>query len=173
MRRTGMIRAWSTGPQPRLGCARLIEERQETLQAALNGCCPKQPSEALMLFACERPVCATRGHSITAHSATPSPSDQAPPMQRAAINQLSNGIALRSRSCIVQRRRTSQKIVTWCPGRESHAITDTTNCCLSFAWWCERSAGWPGPCHAIFPSGRNLASRTPIGRRLFVLGGVG
>jgi hypothetical protein len=102
-----------------------------------------------------------------------SPSDQAPPMQRAAINQLSNGIALRSRSCIVQRRRTSQKIVTWCPGRESHAITDTTNCCLSFAWWCERSAGWPGPCHAIFPSGRNLASRTPIGRRLFVLGGVG
>jgi hypothetical protein len=30
-----------------------------------------------------------------AHSANePSPSDQAPPMQRAAINQLSNGIAL-------------------------------------------------------------------------------
>jgi len=41
----------------------------------------------------------------------PSPSDQAPPMQRAAINQLSNDIALPNRSCIVQYRRKSRNIV--------------------------------------------------------------
>jgi transposase len=45
-------------------------------------------------------------HSISAHYANePSPSDQAPPMQRAAINRLSNGIALPNRGCIVQCRR--------------------------------------------------------------------
>ncbi len=55
-------------------------------------------------------------NSITAHSATsPSPSDQAPPMQRAAINQLSNGIALPNRSCIVQCRRKSRNIVALVP----------------------------------------------------------
>jgi hypothetical protein len=58
------------------------------------------------------------GHSITVHSANePSPSDQAPPKQRAAINQLSSDIALRNRSCIVQYRRISQNIVAWCQGR--------------------------------------------------------
>jgi hypothetical protein len=28
----------------------------------------------------------------------------------------------------------------WCPGRESYATTDTTNRCLSLAWWLERLA---------------------------------
>src|SRR3981189_2633437 len=32
----------------------------------------------------------------------------------------------------------------WCPGRESYAITDTTNRCLSLVWWRERSAWWRG-----------------------------
>jgi len=64
----------------------------------------------------ERPLCARSGHSITAHFANePSPSDQAPPMQRAVINQLSNGIALPNRSCIVQCRRKSRKIVALVP----------------------------------------------------------
>jgi hypothetical protein len=51
-----------------------------------------------------------------AHSANqPSPSDQAPPMQGAAINQLSSEIALPNRSRIVQCRRTSQNIVALVP----------------------------------------------------------
>jgi len=68
-------------------------------------------------------------------------------MQRAAINQLSNGIALPSRSCIVQYRRTSQNIVTWYPGRESYATTDTTNRCLSLVWWRECLARCGGSLH--------------------------
>jgi hypothetical protein len=33
----------------------------------------------------------------------------------------------------------------WCPGRESYATTDTTNRCLSLAWWREcwhSGGGW-------------------------------
>ena len=45
----------------------------------------------------------------------PSPSDQAPPTQRAGINQLTNGITLPNRSCIVQRRRKSRNIVALVP----------------------------------------------------------
>jgi len=63
-------------------------------------------------------------------------------MQRAAINQLSNDIALPNRSCIVQCRRKSWNIVAWCPGRESYATTDTTNRCLSLVWWRECLARW-------------------------------
>ncbi len=33
-------------------------------------------------------------------------------------------------------------VAIWCPGRESYAITDTTNRCLSFVWWRECSARW-------------------------------
>jgi hypothetical protein len=55
-------------------------------------------------------------YSISRHFANePSPSDQAPPMQRAVINQLSNGIALPNRSCIVHCRRKSRKIVALVP----------------------------------------------------------
>jgi hypothetical protein len=50
--------------------------------------------------------------SITAHYANePSLSDQAPPMQRATINQLSSETALPNRSRIAECRRKSQNIV--------------------------------------------------------------
>jgi hypothetical protein len=29
----------------------------------------------------------------------------------------------------------------WCPGKESYAITDTANRCLSSVWWRERGGG--------------------------------
>src|SRR6267154_6611662 len=61
----------------------------------------------------------------------PSPSDQAPPMQRAAINQLSNSIALPNRTCIVQCRRKSRNIVALVPREGSYATTDATSRCLS------------------------------------------
>ena len=73
-------------------------------------------------------------HSITAHSANePSPSDQAPPMQRAVINQLSNGIALPNRSCIVQCRRKSRKIVALVPRERLEPPTDAIFVLLSQA----------------------------------------
>jgi hypothetical protein len=53
------------------------------------------------------------------HSANePSPSDEAPPMQRAAINRLSNDIALPNRSCIVEYRIIVQyRRISW-PGAQ-------------------------------------------------------
>ena len=73
----------------------------------------------------ERPLCATSSHSITVHSANePSPSDQVPPMQRAAINQLSSDIALPNRSRIVQCRRTSQNIAALVPRGGLHQPQD-------------------------------------------------
>ena len=56
------------------------------------------------------------GHSITAHYANePSLSDQAPPMQRATISQLSSETALPNRSRIAECRRKSQNIVALVP----------------------------------------------------------
>lgn len=40
-------------------------------------------------------------------------------------------------NAIVQDRGKAQ---FWCPGKESYAITDTTNRCLSLVWWRERLA---------------------------------
>jgi hypothetical protein len=63
-----------------------------------------------------RPLVTREGHSITAHYANePSLSDQAPPMQRATINQLSSETALPNRSRIAECRRKSQNIVALVP----------------------------------------------------------
>src|SRR6266481_7476005 len=48
----------------------------------------------------------------------------------------------RSRNAIAQNRSLAHKSVAWCPGRESYATTDTTDRCLSLAWWRECLARW-------------------------------
>jgi len=98
---------WSIRTKLQIECrARDLAMFKLAIDSKLRGC----------NLAHERPLCARSGHSITAHFANePSPSDQAPPMQRAVNNQLSNGIALPNRSCIVQCRRKSRKIVALVP----------------------------------------------------------
>lgn len=97
-----------------------------------------------------RPLCAMSGRSVTARSTNgPSPSDQL--RQCSVLRSISCRATLRSRTgaasyILVEHRRISW---LWCPGRESYATSDTTNRCLSLAWWPERLAWAEVGCTAI------------------------